>query len=262
MTTPGSAAHERKYRVIASDLRVAIQRGDYRPEGRLPGENDLMRQYQVARMTARQALAQLINEGLATARKGSGVYVRELRPVVRTGISRLAARGWGSGRSIWAADARGRELTVDQVEVRRTEPPDRIRLLLDLPDDAGAASGDAGGAVVSRSRRYVLDSKPVLLSVSYLPAAIAAGTMIEYTDAGPGGVYARLRELGYPPARFREDLRSRMPEPAESARLELPPGTPVVDIVRTAVTAEGEILEVNEMTADASSYVFRYDFDA
>jgi GntR family transcriptional regulator len=255
MSSSGDPVNERKYRVIASDLRAAIARGEYPADTRLPGENDLMRRYQVARMTARQALAQLVNEGLAVARKGSGVYVRGFRPVLRSGVSRLSARGWGSGRSIWAADASSRDLQVDEIEVRRAEPPDRIRLLLDLPDDPASR-------VVARSRRYVLDGKPVLLSVSYLPAELAAGTMIEYKDVGPGGVYARLRELGYAPARFREDLRSRMPEPGESQRLELPPGTPVVDIVRTAYTADGQIVEVNEMTADASSYVFRYDFDA
>jgi len=255
MTNPRGPAHERKYRVIASDLRAAIGRDEYSAGARLPGENDLMRQYQVARMTARQALAQLINEGVAVARKGSGVYVREFRPVLRAGVSRLSSQGWGSGRSIWSTDAGGRELSVDQIEVRRAEPPDRIRLLLDLPDDPEVR-------VVARSRRYVLDGKPVLLSVSYLPADLAANTMIEYKDVGPGGVYARLRELGHAPARFREDLRSRMPEPQETERLELPPGTPVVDIVRSAYTPDGEIVEVSEMTADASSYVFRYDFDA
>jgi len=247
--------NERKYRVIASDLRAAIAKAQYPVGTRLPGENDLMRQYQVARMTARQALAQLINEGLAVARKGSGVYVREFRPVLRSGVGRLSARGWGSGRSVWAADTSQRDLAVDQVEVRRAEPPDRIRLLLDLPDDPELR-------VVARSRRYVLDGKPVLLSVSYLPGALAAGTMIEYKDAGPGGIYARLRELGQAPARFREDLRARMPEPDETDRLALPPGTPVVDLVRTAYTADGQIVEVNEMTADSASYVFRYDFDA
>jgi GntR family transcriptional regulator len=255
MTDPSGPSHDRKYRLIASDLRAAISRGEYPAQARLPGENDLMRQYQVARMTARQALAQLINEGLAVARKGSGVYVREFRPVLRAGVSRLSARGWGSGRSIWSGESDDRELSVDQVEVRRTEPPDHIRPLLDLPDDPEIK-------VVARSRRYVLEGKPVLVSVSYLPAALAAGTMIEYQDVGPGGVYARLRELGHAPARFREDLRSRMPEPEEAQRLELLPGTPVVDIVRTAYTADGEIVEVNEMMADASAYVFRYDFDA
>jgi GntR family transcriptional regulator len=248
-------AVERKYRVIASDLRAAIGRGEYPADSRLPGENDLMRQYQVARMTARQALAQLINEGLAVARKGSGVYVREFRPVVRAGVARLSALNWCSGQSIWSADAGQRDLTVDQLEVRRAAPPDHIRVLLDLPDDPEAW-------VVARSRRYVLDGKPVLLSISYLPAELAAGTMMEYQDAGPGGVYARLREIGHAPARFREDLRARMPEPAEAARLGLPPGTPVVDLVRTAYAADQQVVEVNEMIADASSYIFRYDFDA
>jgi GntR family transcriptional regulator len=255
MADPRGLAGERKYRVIAGDLRAAIGRGEYPAQSRLPGENDLMRQYQVARMTARQALAQLINEGLAVARKGSGVYVRDFRPVVRAGVDRLSARGWGSGRSIWSAEAGSRELSVDQLEVRRTAPPAHIRLLLDLADDRDAR-------VVARSRRYVLDGKPVLLSVSYLPAELAVGTMMEYRDPGPGGIYARLREIGHAPARFREDLRARMPEPAEAARLGLPPGTPVVDIVRTAYAADRQVVEVNEMIADASSYVFRYDFDA
>jgi xanthine dehydrogenase accessory factor len=64
-----------KYRRIADDLRSGIARGDYAPGGALPGENDLMARYKVARMTVRQALAELQREGLAVARRGSGVYV-------------------------------------------------------------------------------------------------------------------------------------------------------------------------------------------
>ncbi|HUR72700.1 MAG TPA: XdhC family protein [Sporichthya sp.] len=64
-----------KYRRIAEDLRSGIARGEYTPGGALPGENDLMARYKVARMTVRQALAELQREGLAVARRGSGVYV-------------------------------------------------------------------------------------------------------------------------------------------------------------------------------------------
>lgn len=64
-----------KYRRIADDLRSGIARGEYTPGGALPGENDLMARYKVARMTVRQALAELQREGLAVARRGSGVYV-------------------------------------------------------------------------------------------------------------------------------------------------------------------------------------------
>lgn len=242
---------EPKYRMIASDLRDAIQRGGYPPGSRLPGENDLMHAYQVARMTARQALAQLINEGAATARKGAGVYIRDVRPIVREGITRLAG-SWTAGRSIWPAEIGERALKVDQIEVGREAPPDHIRVLLDLPDE------DA--EVVVRKRRYVLDGKPVLLSLSYLPSDVASGTPIEQEDTGPGGINARLAEAGHAPVRFREDLRSRMPKPGESEQLGLRQGKPIVEIARTAYTESGRIVEVNEMYADASSYIFRYDF--
>jgi GntR family transcriptional regulator len=243
---------EPKYRMIASDLRAAIQRGQFPQGSRLPGENDIMALYQVARMTARQALAQLINEGAATPRKGAGVYVRDFRPIVREGISGLAGTST-AGRSIWPADIGERAFKVDQVEVGREAPPDHIRLILDLPDEEAV--------VVVRKRRYVLDGKPILLSVSYLPSDVTSGTRIEQEDTGPGGTYARLAETGHAPVRFREDLRSRMPEPSESEQLGLPTGTPVVDIARTAYTESGRIVEVNEMTADSSAYIFRYDFN-
>jgi xanthine/CO dehydrogenase XdhC/CoxF family maturation factor len=74
-----------KYRRIADDLRSGIARGEYSPGRALPGENDLMARYKVARMTVRQALAELQREGLAVARRGSGVYVSaEAATVQRT----------------------------------------------------------------------------------------------------------------------------------------------------------------------------------
>ncbi|GGS58861.1 hypothetical protein GCM10010238_55180 [Streptomyces griseoviridis] len=79
-------------------------------------------------------------------------------------------------------------------------------------------------------------------------------------DTGPGGAYARLAELGHEPVP--EEIRSRMPSRDEADRLRLAAGTPVVLVCRTAFTAEGRAVEVNEMTLDASSYVLEYDFDA
>lgn len=241
-----------KYWLIAMALREAIDSGGYPPGSRLPGENDVMRDHGVARATARQALAQLVNWGLAEARKGSGIYVRDFRPIVRDGIGRLGGSTWPSGVSIWEAETEGRALAVDQLEVSRGDPPTHVRLLLGLSEDA---------ETVLRSRRYVLDGKPVLLSRSWLPGRIASGTPIAQPDPGPGGVYARLAEVGHAPVRFREDLRSRMPHPEEVERLAIAPGTPVVDISRVALAADGTPVEVNEMTADSSVYVFRYEFD-
>src|SRR5215831_6290105 len=242
-----------RYRQIAAELRSAIAQGEYPPDTRLPGENALMQEYGVARMTARQALAVLINEGLAVSRKGAGVFVRTFRPIVRDGIARLASERWTSGETIWSADTQGRSVTVDEIRVDETAPPDRVALALEL---------EPTETVIRRSRRFVLDGKPVLLSVSYLPSKIAKGTAIAQDNTGPGGIYARLRDLGHAPVRFREDLRARMPLEAEAAKLALDPATPVVDIARIAYSEGGQAVELNEMTADAASYIFRYSCDA
>lgn len=250
MATPEK--RQPKYLQIAADLRESIASGEYAPDARLPGENELMTTYQVARETARKALAQVINEGVATPRRGVGVFVRTLRAQrPRDAVRRLSQASWPMGKSVWDGETGDRDFAVDSIRVQEEDAPDHAALLLQLVE---------GERVIVRSRRYLLDGRPVLLSRSYLPAALASGSAITYTDTGPGGIYARLRELGHPPVQFREDLRARMPEPGEVGELELAAGTPVVEIVRTAYTEDGRPVEVNEMVADASAYVFRYDF--
>jgi GntR family transcriptional regulator len=242
-----------KYQRIADSLREAIQSGEYGPGDRLPGENELMAAHGVARMTARQALSVLRDEGVAEARKGAGVFVRAFRPVRRRGIQRLSQQQWGSGRSIWSADIENRALEVDQVAVSEEAAPDHIGAVLDLADDE---------TVCVRRRRFVLEGKPVLLATSYLPTSVVAGSAITQEDTGPGGTYARLAELGYKPVHFREEIRSRMPSKDEAAQLSMSSGTPVILICRTAFADEGRPVEINEMTLDAASYILEYDFDA
>ncbi|MFI0241961.1 GntR family transcriptional regulator [Streptomyces sp. NPDC016845] len=247
--------HDRrpKYQRIADALREAVQSGEYGPGDRLPGENDLMATYGVARMTARQALGVLRDEGVAEARKGAGVFVREYRPLRRRGIQRLAQQQWGNGRSIWSADIEDRDLEVDQVRVSDEVAPEHVGPVLDL---------DAEETVCVRRRRFVLDGKPVLLATSYLPSSLVAGTAITQEDTGPGGTFARLAELGYEPVHFREEIRSRMPSKDEATQLSMSTGTPVFLVCRTAYTAEGRPVEINEMTLDAASYILEYDFEA
>lgn len=241
-----------KYRRIADDLKQAIHTGVYGPGDRLPGENDLMATYEVARMTARQALGVLQSEGLAEARKGAGVFVRSFRPLRRRGIQRLAEDAWRNGRSLWSADDDGRTVTVDQILVDQQPAPAQVARVLGLEE---------GDAVCVRRRRYVLDGKPVLVAASYLSADLVADSPITQQDTGPGGIYARLADLGHKPVHFREEIRSRMPSRDEAEQLELSMGTPVILISRTAFTADGRAVEVNDMTLDSASYVLEYDFD-
>lgn len=240
-----------RYQQIADELRHAIETGEFPPGSKIPGENQIMAQYEVARNTARQALAVLRDQGLTEARKGSGIYVRTFRPIRRNAVSRLSQEQWGSGKSIWAADIDERPLKTVDIEVSEVNPPEHIAAALQLPSDA---------KVWRRSRTFVVDGEPVNRAVSYLPSDVVAGSRITEPDTGPGGTYARLAELGHKPARFREEIRVRMPMPAEAEALQLPPATPVILVARTAVDESGRVVEVNEMAMNSSRYILEYDF--
>lgn len=255
MTSPPGPPGERKtlkYRRIADDLRAGIRAGEYEPGRALPGENDLMARYAVARMTVRQALAELQREGLAVARRGSGVYVSDFSPIVRDEIHRLSSAPWARGESVWRAETATRDLVVDDLEIAAVAATEHIAAALGL---------DPGDPVWCRSRRFLLDRRRVMLSVSWLPAAIVDGSAITTPDTGPGGTYARLAELGHAPTRFREEIRARAASPAEAERLSLSPAAPVIALTRQAYAGDRPV-ELNEMVLDAAVYVLRYDFAA
>lgn len=247
-----AAPGQRGYRAIADGLRSQIDSGELAPGSKVPGENELMAIHGVEQPTARRALDVLKNEGLIIARRGSGTYVREFRPIRRVSPDRLKAAVWGNGRSIWSADLNVRP-HVGRTEVAVEAPSALIADVLDLNE---------GDRVVTRRRRFLVDDKPVQLATSYYPERLVQGSAIMAEDTGEGGSYARLKDLGYEPVRFREELRTRMPRESEREELDLAQGTPVVLIIRTAYTADDMPVEVNEMTLDSAAYVLEYKFTA
>ncbi|MFJ3667750.1 GntR family transcriptional regulator [Streptomyces sp. NPDC090106] len=240
-------------RQIADDLRARIDDGEFGPGARLPGEPALVRDYGVAKMTAGGALKLLVAEGVAVSRPGSGTYVREFKPILRDATKRLSHSQWATGKSIWAADVGERPMTPADLEVYEDDAPRWVARTLGLRD---------GDRVIVRSRRYLVEGEPVQMATSYLPADLTRDSQVAVPDAGPGGIYKRLAELGAAPVHFSEDLRARMPSSEESSALAVLPGTPVIEICRTAYTSEGKAVEVNRMLLDAGAYALRYSFDS
>ncbi len=60
---------------ISEKLRGQIEAGDYLPGEKLPSEHQLMETFDVSRITVRQAIANLVNQGLAQSQQGRGVFV-------------------------------------------------------------------------------------------------------------------------------------------------------------------------------------------
>jgi len=63
------------YLQIAQILRERIRSGEYGVGERIPSEDDILKMYGVSRMTARNAVTQLVNEGLVYRMHGKGAFV-------------------------------------------------------------------------------------------------------------------------------------------------------------------------------------------
>jgi GntR family transcriptional regulator len=240
------------YRQIADRLRDDIQRGALVPGEQLPSESRLMGEYKVSRVTARRALGVLVADGLVVAEHGRGWFVRNRPPIRRLASDRFARRGEGKAAFTVDMEASDRPFRVDVLYVG----------LGPVPDDVGARLGvDAGADVVVRRRRYLAEERPIEVAASYIPLDIAEGTPIALPDTGPGGIYARMEDKGMRFERYDEEVTARMPTEEEARALALPPASPVLSVMRTAI-ADGRAVEVCDTLMDASAFVLHYSLPA
>ena len=241
------------FRQIADQLRNAI-RHEWLKEGeRLPSEAQLIDHYGVARMTVRHAIQVLQGEGLVLAEHGRGVFVRPHPPVRRLASDRFARRHREQGKAAFIAEAEqaGSKPTVDSIIVREERPSAGISARLGTT-----------GKVLARHRRYLLDGRPVETATSYIPLDIARGTPIADPNPGPGGIYARLEDLGHRLDHFDEEVHARMPAPDEAKALLLAAGVPVFHLIRAAYDTDDRAVEVCDTVMAADAYVLSYRLPA
>jgi GntR family transcriptional regulator len=99
-------------------------------------------------------------------------------------------------------------------------------------------------------RRYLFDKADGRLEeigASYIPLEIAGGTYLEEPTVVPKALFLCVEDLsGKRYAQARDAWVSRLPTAEESDILDLAPGMPVLHVVHTARSADGDVLEVSE----------------
>jgi GntR family transcriptional regulator len=133
--------------------------------------------------------------------------------------------------------------------------------LAEAPDDIARRLGlRRGTEVVHRENRYFVDGEPVQYGVTYIPATIAAdSSLATATDLGPGSIYARLEELGWPVALIREEVSARLPTPDEAESLAIPPGVPVIEMIHTSMDDWKRPFEVTRFVMRADRLALDYE---
>lgn len=238
---------------VADDIRLRIETGDLTPGEQLPTLDAIAEQYRSSLAVARKAMELLRSQGLVVTRQGKGTFVRGRARARRHGIDRYSRSKWSAGTAILTAEADAQGYEADQV----------IRELAEVPAPAVVGQRfqiDPGTPVWVRRRTTRIDGRPNQLADSYYPLDVVEGTRICEENTGPGGGFARLEEAGFKLDRICEELSVRMPTPNEARLLELPPGTPVVDLTRTTREDAGRAVEVMLTVIAGDMASFYYDF--
>jgi len=138
-------------------LRERILGGELVPGQQIPSEQQLARDHGVSKMTVRQALADLADEGLLDRRPGVGTFVAQRR------IQRNLV---GDFVTFFESQLDGRKPS-SRVLAARTIPADgRAQFKLKL---------SRGEPVVRVERYLLLDGEPVAFTTIYIPAAKCPG---------------------------------------------------------------------------------------
>ena len=101
--TPGMT-DKRLYHTVARTLTELIDDGVYPPGSRLPGERHLAEQFNVSRVTVRQAQVALQALGKVEIKTGSGVYVLDASDERQDGLPNVSAFEVTEARSLFESE--------------------------------------------------------------------------------------------------------------------------------------------------------------
>src|SRR5271165_4384719 len=112
-----------RYHQLKEILRERVRRGDWKPGDLIPSERELSETYRISRMTARQAVTDLVNEGVFYREQGKGTFVTSHKITLQlmrlTGFTEdISARGQRpSTRVIAATMCPADDITAERLRV-------------------------------------------------------------------------------------------------------------------------------------------------
>lgn len=137
---------------ISQQLRQQIEAGEYQPGDRLPSEHQLMKTFEVSRITVRQAIANLVSQGLASAHQGKGVFVSPQQKVAYSLSSPLVFLAEDMARQ-------GIRFTFENLMFKPIEAPQEVQLALQLK---------AQQTVYLQKKLFLMDGAAGAVDVSYV----------------------------------------------------------------------------------------------
>lgn len=216
------------YYQLKEVLRQQIRAGHLEPHAAIPSEPELVASYHVSRATVRQALNELVHEGLLYRQHGKGTFVCE--PRIQQTLSELMSLSEELKRR---GQRPGGLLIVSEL-VRGSET---VREQLKLADEE---------QVLRLERVRTADNTPCAYEIDYLPYPRASGVYQRIKEIAEGSLYALMTAEGLSPYVAEQTLKCGVANARESAILQIPASEPGLRYACTTYDSTGQPIAYSE----------------
>ena len=228
------------YSQVRESLRERILDGSYAPQARLPAESEISAIFGVSRITVRQALSDLQNEGVIVKVAGKGTFVARSKP--SQDLTRL--EGFGEAMSRKGHRIVNRVLRHDQVQASPA-----VAARLDV----------APGALVTEIHRVrCLDRAPLSFEMTWLPLAL--GERLRHENLAERDIFLILEsDYAIPLGHADIQIGAVNADPELARALHVAPGAALLRIERLTYGADGAPLDFEYLyvRGEAFQYALR-----
>jgi GntR family transcriptional regulator len=235
---PAAGAEVPKYVRIRDWLMDRILSSGFARGDKLPSESDLVRQFDVSRVTVRQALEALRADGIVESRHGKGWFLRRVRAVQNLG--RL--QGFGEMLAPMGVDARSEVLDCAECAA-----PEAVSAAFGLPECS---------SVVRIARLRIAGGRVMSYDLSYFPLDI--GRRLLQQDLARQDIFVLLeRALGMPLGFADVTIEVAPAEDDPAHRLGVAAATPIFKLTRLTHDRRGFPIDFEYVYGLPETHLFK-----
>lgn len=219
------------YYQIAIDIRNRIARGEWKVSDQLPAEIKLAQEYQVSRITLRQALAYLENEGILLRQRGIGTLIKNNpnRAVSTLSFSVSFSRqmrelGFTPKAKILKAGIVPGGMSENMVHLKLTEKDE----------------------IVSIERLFFDNNRPLAIITSSLPHRLCPG-ILKMGLLNDSLTTTLEKSFGLFPAKIDQQMRAISASPSDADLLKVDSASAIFEITTSSQLEDGTMMEYAKM---------------
>jgi GntR family transcriptional regulator len=229
------------YYQLEEGIKEAIQQQELIPGEMIPSEREYAEKYGISRMTVRQALSNLVNDGYLYRQRGKGTFVAHQK--IEQPLQGLTS---------FSEDMRSRGL----------EPSTRVISFTEVEashDLAAKLEVEAGALLFELKRVRLADQLPMAYEMLYISKELAQGLTKEIAV---NSIYDYIEnKLGLKIQHGRQVLEASIARKTEAEMLEVAEGAPVLLIERRTTLDTNKPFELVRSVYRADRYKFTIDME-